>query len=568
MATATSTSWSPTAARPPCRCCSATATAPSQTRSTTPPAPIPSVAIADFNGDGTLDLAATNLNGGSVSVLLGNGDGTFDGATAFSAGTSPIFVAAANLDGLGGADLAVVGQGAPGVSVLLNNSTTNLSQVVHSTINVVDVVNDAVEITSANAIGEISEDNNQYEINGDFESGNFAGWMLTGANAFTTVNETADHSGDFGADIGPNASPVTLSQYVTTQSGVTYTLSFFVGPEAYVGGGAFSVSWDGMVIPLGPPASNPPGWFEYQVDVVGGPAASSTQLVFTFAADTVNYRHLDDVSVIGAEPKAQQSALGFVNFSDADLSDVHLVGFTAQDGGYVGSFSLDPIVSGAPGQGTVGWHFTVDNSALQSLAANEVVDQFYDITIDDQQGSTDVQTVTITLTGQNDRPELDGAVLAPVNEDIAEEDNDGQAVSTLYDGGFHDVDTGSGLAGIAVTANPANAATEGVWQYSTNGGTSWFDIGAVDTDEALLLSATSLLRFQPVLDFNGPPSSLQVYGLDDTFTGSFTVSAARETIDVAIGGGTSITSSATSIGITVNEVNDAPVAVDDVSTVR
>src|SRR5579872_3886930 len=34
-------------------------------------------ATADFNGDGKLDLAITNLSSGTVSILLGNGDGTF-----------------------------------------------------------------------------------------------------------------------------------------------------------------------------------------------------------------------------------------------------------------------------------------------------------------------------------------------------------------------------------------------------------------------------------------------------------------------------------------------------------
>ena len=36
-----------------------------------------SVAVADFNGDGKQDLAVAELNPGSVSVLLGQGDGTF-----------------------------------------------------------------------------------------------------------------------------------------------------------------------------------------------------------------------------------------------------------------------------------------------------------------------------------------------------------------------------------------------------------------------------------------------------------------------------------------------------------
>jgi hypothetical protein len=36
-----------------------------------------SVAVGDFNGDGKADLAVANRTGNNVSVLLGNGDGTF-----------------------------------------------------------------------------------------------------------------------------------------------------------------------------------------------------------------------------------------------------------------------------------------------------------------------------------------------------------------------------------------------------------------------------------------------------------------------------------------------------------
>ena len=47
------------------------------------------VVIGDFNGDGRPDLATPNTNSASVSVLLGNGDGSFQAQRTFSVGTSP-----------------------------------------------------------------------------------------------------------------------------------------------------------------------------------------------------------------------------------------------------------------------------------------------------------------------------------------------------------------------------------------------------------------------------------------------------------------------------------------------
>src|SRR5439155_1131608 len=48
-----------------------------------------SVAVGDFNGDGKADLAVANAGSNTVSVLLGNGNGTFQAARNFAAGGAP-----------------------------------------------------------------------------------------------------------------------------------------------------------------------------------------------------------------------------------------------------------------------------------------------------------------------------------------------------------------------------------------------------------------------------------------------------------------------------------------------
>jgi hypothetical protein len=82
-----------------------------------------SVALADFNGDGHLDMAVANSGSDDVSILLGNGDGTFQSAQNFAAGSLPSFVATGDFNAKGVQSLAVPNGNSNNVSILINNST-------------------------------------------------------------------------------------------------------------------------------------------------------------------------------------------------------------------------------------------------------------------------------------------------------------------------------------------------------------------------------------------------------------------------------------------------------------
>lgn len=82
-----------------------------------------SLKISDLNSDGLLDLVVANYASDSISVFIGNGDGTFLPRVDYAAGVNPYSVAVGDLNGDAMLDIVVANEGSNSVSVYLGDGT-------------------------------------------------------------------------------------------------------------------------------------------------------------------------------------------------------------------------------------------------------------------------------------------------------------------------------------------------------------------------------------------------------------------------------------------------------------
>jgi VCBS repeat-containing protein len=204
--------------------------------------------------------------------------------------------------------------------------------------------------------------------------------------------------------------------FAADPSNSTHLGTFAIGPVSESGGNG-SVGWtyqldNNAAQYLG---ANDVVYEKYVITVSDGHGGTALQTVtvaihgtndgpVAVAGGQLSAAVQEDVAV-AADGKLHGS--GSFGFTDVDLSDSHSVSVTPAAAGYVGV--LTPTVSHdstGGGTGQVSWNFAVDNAAVQFLAAGQVLTQTYTVTVDDGHGGTAAQTVTVTITGTNDAPDI------------------------------------------------------------------------------------------------------------------------------------------------------------------
>lgn len=172
------------------------------------------------------------------------------------------------------------------------------------------------------------------------------------------------------------------------------------------------------------------------------------------------------VSSAAVQEDGVVAASGEIAFADVDLRDGHTVSSAAAGLGYLGTFTASVGDDGAgDGAGSVAWDFSVDNAAIQYLAVGETQTQSYTVTVDDGNGGTVDQIVTVTLTGTNDAPVVQG-VAATATED-------GAPVTVAFSADDVDSDDDAGTLTYAITSAPAEGSV-----VNNGDGTFSFDPGA------------------------------------------------------------------------------------------
>ncbi len=196
------------------------------------------IAIGNLNGDADPDIVATGANLDRVSVLAGNGNGTFVARSDITVGNEPVAVAIGDLNADARQDLVVANRSANTVSVLLNSTAATVSVTAPATLAFGAVVPGASVGPLAAAVTVVSNARGGYQLSVSRTP------FTRGDIPLGVAGSTAPPGAIADLPAGTSAVPTTGSRSigrrsttVTRSTGDVWNLAFTLGPVPFVADG-------------------------------------------------------------------------------------------------------------------------------------------------------------------------------------------------------------------------------------------------------------------------------------------------------------------------------------------
>ncbi len=359
-------------------------------------------------------------------------------------------------------------------------------------------------------------------------------------------------------DVDENETSVTTVS-ATGVAGTTLTYTITGGADA----GQFSLdpSTGVLLFNTAPDFENPTSSsgdnnYEVAVTVNDGIGGTDSQLITVIVGD-VNEAPVVTTAALVTAPENQLDAVT-ITASDEDTNPVNGLTYSLSGGPDVALFDIDG------GTGVVTFKSAPDFENPSDIGGNNIYDFEVTVTDDGMPVEAGTKLISVEVTDTNDAPVLhNGGNTTPDMSlpTITEDQITGTGVtvaqlllsSTVSADAVTDQDPGA-LEGIAITGVTGNGGT---WRYSTNGGATFFNLGAVSGSTARLLRSSDLLRYVPNQE-NGetgasaPTITFQAWDRTSGGVGGLA--------DATVNGlATAFSTASETATIEVTDVNDAPV---------